>query len=118
MTSQYTPAFILGLFVSMQSIAIGQEVARTAFQSGDDELAMRTMLDAIGDEGTFERLPQNVRDRCWRNRNEMKAIVSSKSAYPFVDREQVRRLTVPTLLLSGSKSVATAKFTDPELERL
>ena len=92
--------------------------ARAAIQAGDDDLAMRSMLDAIGGQGTFERLPAPVRQRCMRNINELKAILTSENAYPHIDRERIRNLNVPTLLLSGSETVATAKYTDPELQRL
>lgn len=92
--------------------------ARAAFASGNDDLAIQKMLDAIGGAGSFKRLPPPVLERCRRNVAEMKALMSSKNAYPDVDRKQVSRLTIPTLLLSGSRSVSTARFTDPELERL
>lgn len=92
--------------------------ARAAFESGNDELAIRTMIDAISGTGKFEQIPDQIKDRMRRNVKEMKAVITSGNAYPFVNREKVRRLTLPTLMLSGSSSVATAKFTDPELERL
>ena len=96
----------------------GIKPTKAAFEIGDGELAIRTMFDCIGGEGTYERLPKFVKVKCRQNITELKAIVSSNDPYPAVDREQVRRLTVPTLILSGSRSVATAKLTDPELERL
>ncbi|MEM9586218.1 MAG: alpha/beta hydrolase [Planctomycetota bacterium] len=96
----------------------GVEPARVAFGSGDDELAMRLMMDAIGGKGTSDKLPGPVLQRCRRNLKDMKAIVTSPNAYPEVARERVRRLKVPTLILSGGNSVATAKWTDPELEQL
>ncbi len=96
----------------------GINPTKAAFETGDDQLAMRTMFDCIGGKGAFERLPKFVQGCCLRNLNEMRAIVSSDDTYPAVDREKVRELNVPTLILSGSKSVATSRFTDPELERL
>lgn len=91
---------------------------KAAFESGMDETALRTMFDCIGGDGAFDRLPAFVKNKCWQNIVELKAIVSSNDPYPSVDREEVRRLDVPTLIMSGSESIATAKFTDPELERL
>ncbi len=96
----------------------GVNPAKAAFESGDDEAAMRTIFDCIAGKQMFERLPEFVKDRCRRNIKEVKAIMISEDRYPAVDREQVRRLVVPTLILSGSKSRATAKLTDLELERL
>jgi len=92
--------------------------ARAAFEAGNEELAMQTMIDAISGEGTFARIPADAKTRLRRNVNEMKAAMMSKNAYPYIARERVGRLTIPTLLLSGGKSVATAKVTAPELERL
>ncbi|MBT5019211.1 MAG: alpha/beta hydrolase [Planctomicrobium sp.] len=96
----------------------GINPTKAAFELGRDEIAMRTMFDCIGGAGAFERLPEFVKDKCRRNVTELKAIASSNAPYPFVDRKKVRSLAVPTLILSGSKSVAVAKYTDSELERL
>ncbi|MEM9478063.1 MAG: alpha/beta hydrolase [Verrucomicrobiota bacterium] len=92
--------------------------ARKEFEAGNDEVAMRTMFDCIAAKATFDGMPEFVKDRCRRNINEMKALVSSKDIYPDVDRDRVRQLDVPTLILSGSESEAVAKYTDVELERL
>lgn len=96
----------------------GVDPAKAALESGDEETAIRTMFDCIGGKGKFDALPQFVKEKCRRNISELKAFIFSDDRYPNVDREHVRRLAVPTLILSGSNSVATAKFTDAELERL
>ncbi len=98
-------------------ITQGVNPARAAFEAGDDELALRTMLDCISGDGAFDRIPDHARARCRRNIKELRALVTSRN-HPAVDRNRVRRLAVPTLILSGSESVATARLTDPELERL
>ena len=92
--------------------------ARAALESGDEEAAMRILLDCIAGKPTFDRLPKWVKDRYRRNINELKALMFSEDRYPAVDREQVRRIDLPTLILSGSNSRATARWTDLELERL
>ena len=96
----------------------GVKSAKAAIESGDEDAAIRAMFDAIGGDGKFDSLPPFVKEKCRRNISELKAFLLSDDRYPNVNREQVRRLEVPTLILSGSKSVATARFTDPELERL
>ncbi len=96
----------------------GVKSAKAAVESGDQDAAIRAMFDTIGGDGKFDSLPPFVKEKCRRNTLELKAFLLSDDRYPDVDREQVRRLAVPTLILSGSKSVATARFTDPELERL
>lgn len=96
----------------------GVKPAKTKFESGNDEAAMRIMFDCIAAKATFDKLPGFVKARCRRNINEMKALVTSDNIYPNVGRDRVRRLGVPTLILSGSESKAVAKYTDLELERL
>jgi pimeloyl-ACP methyl ester carboxylesterase len=44
--------------------------------------------------------------------------VTSDNMYPGLDRDAVRKIEVPTLLLSGGKSPASHKSVDEELERL
>ena len=96
----------------------GVQPAKVAFEAGDDEAALRTIFDCIAGRAMFDSLPDFVQNRCRRNIREVKAIMLSEDRYPAVDRQQVRQLDVPTLILSGSGSRATAKYTDPELERL
>ena len=96
----------------------GVEPARKAFADGENEKAIRSMVDAISGEGKYDGLQGFVKKQFQRNVAEIKALVTSDNLYPPVDREQVKRLAVPTLILSGSESVATARFTDPELVRL
>ena len=96
----------------------GVNPARAALDMGDEEAAIRAMFDSIGGTGLFDVLPQFVKDKCRRNILELRAFIQSEDRYPDVDRDDVRRLAVPTLILSGSDSVATARFTDPEIERL
>ncbi len=96
----------------------GVHSAKLAIESGDENAAIKAMFDAIGGNGKFDALPEFVKKKCHRNILELKAFLLSENRYPDVARKEVRRLAVPTLILSGSQSVATARFTDPELERL
>lgn len=99
-------------------ITQGVVPAQRALESANETDAIRVMMDAIGGEGKYDSLPPFVKRKCLRNLLELKAFLASKDRYPNVDREKVRHLKVPTLILSGGASVATARFTDPELERL
>ena len=96
----------------------GVKSAKAALESGNEDAAIRAMFDTIGGDGQFDSLPRLVKEKCRRNISELEAFLLSDNRYPNVNRDQVRRLLVPTLILSGSESVATARFTDPELERL
>jgi non-heme chloroperoxidase len=94
------------------------EPVKLAFESDDEEMALRKFLDFVGGKGTLDRLPKSVEEMCRRNIKELKALMISEDRYPYIDREQVRRLNLPTLILSGGMSQDVAKLTDSELERL
>ena len=96
----------------------GVKPTQAAFAAGDNDLALQSMMDAIGGKGLFQNLPEFVKEKSRQNINELKAFSISKDRYPDVDREEVRKLSVPTLIISGEKSIATSRFSDPELMRL
>jgi pimeloyl-ACP methyl ester carboxylesterase len=91
--------------------------ARAAFEKGDPEAAVRAIIDSSRD-GTYDRIPEPVRRRLLCNARELEALVTSDQMYPGVDRDAVRKVEVPTLLLSGEKTPASLKSVDAEPERL
>jgi pimeloyl-ACP methyl ester carboxylesterase len=91
--------------------------ARAAFEKGDPEEAVRAIINASR-EGAYDRIPELFRRQLLRNARELKALVTSDQMYPGLDRDAVRRIEVPTLLLSGEKSPTSLKSVDAELERL
>jgi non-heme chloroperoxidase len=91
--------------------------ARAAFERGDPEDAVRTIVDSSR-QGAFDQIPEVFRRLLLRNARELEALVTSDNMYPGLDRDAVRKLAVPTLLLSGEKSPAAQKSVDDELERL
>ena len=65
----------------------------------------------------MENVPDRVVAKCRRSLPELKA--TSDNGYPDVDRDAVRKLKMPVLLLCGKETkYAVAKYTDDELERL
>jgi non-heme chloroperoxidase len=91
--------------------------ARAAFEKGDPEDAVRTIVDSSR-EGTYDKLPEVFRKRLLRNARELEALVTSDNMYPGVERDSVRKIAAPTLLLSGERSQSSQKSIDQELERL
>jgi pimeloyl-ACP methyl ester carboxylesterase len=91
--------------------------ARAAFAKGDAEDAMRTMVNSSRD-GAYDKMPEPFRKLVLRNAAELEALVTSDNMYPAIDREAVRKIAAPTLLLSGAKSPPSHKLIDDELERL
>ena len=94
------------------------EPVKAALAAGDNVDAAREWVDSFGGKGAFDQLPKSVQEARVRNIGELKAIMNHRRYYPRVDRERVQKLEVPTLVLSGDKTTATSKLTDPELKRL
>jgi pimeloyl-ACP methyl ester carboxylesterase len=93
------------------------EQARAAFEKGDLEGAVRAVVNASR-PGTYEKIPEPFRKLVLRNARELEALVTSEDMYPPLDRDAVRKIGVPVLLLSGEKSAPAQKTIDDELERL
>src|SRR5262249_58417344 len=55
--------------------------ARAAFEKGDAEGAVRTIVDSSR-QGSFDKIPQALRKRLLRNANELEALVTSEDMYP------------------------------------
>jgi pimeloyl-ACP methyl ester carboxylesterase len=91
--------------------------ARAAFEKGDTEGAVRAVIDA-SHAGAYDKIPEPFRKLVLRNARELEALVTSEDMYPALDRDAVRKIEVPTLLLSGEKSPPSQKLIDKELERL
>ncbi|HEV3262147.1 MAG TPA: alpha/beta hydrolase [Gemmataceae bacterium] len=91
--------------------------AQAAFEKGDTEAAVRAIVDSSR-AGTYDKVPEPFRKLLLRNARELEALVTSKNMYPALDRDAVRKIAVPTLLLSGEKSTLAQKSIDKELVRL
>jgi non-heme chloroperoxidase len=91
--------------------------ARTAFAKGAPEDAVRTIVNSSR-EGAYDKIPAPFRKRLLRNARELEALVTSDNMYPGLERDAVRKIAVPTLLLSGAKSQSSQQSVDKELERL
>ncbi len=98
----------------------GQRVdpVKAAIRAGDDLAASRAWVDSFGGKGAFDGLPKLIQQQRVRNINELKAIMNHRRYYPHVEPIRVKKLAVPTLILSADKTTATSSLTDPELQRL
>jgi pimeloyl-ACP methyl ester carboxylesterase len=102
--------------------AIGQ--VKTALQRGDDETALQTFGSmALGKE-PFQRLPEARKEQMRENVSAMRAQVLGAGLPPLAE-EEVRGVSVPTLLITGEQSpVGAILLTDrlaellPEVERV
>src|SRR5262249_57147131 len=78
--------------------------ARAAYAEGKPEEAIEAIFEApAGRKVKFAEFPEAFKKILKRNAGEIEALVKG-DMFPEVDREAVKKLAVPTLLLFGEKS--------------
>ena len=91
-----------------------------------DEAGVKAAVDGFGELGysgtdqkmTFDTLPPEDRRVLLDNAREWRALTMSKDAFPALPVGTVKRITAPTLLLSGQRSLKLADLIDKRLESL
>lgn len=89
-----------------------------AFLEGRYDLAVRLLTQGINGTGPGEASTPGGLMRRLRNANAMRALAMSDDPYPALDEAALRDLTVPTLLLQGSRTQAVHRATFQALSRL
>jgi non-heme chloroperoxidase len=92
--------------------------AGQAFRRGDDEQALRLTTDYFVGKGAFDQLPQKLRTILMDNIREWKALTTSRDAFPTLLAEQVKRITMPVLMLTGERTLKIHQLVNDDLERL
>ena len=91
--------------------------AGRAFTGGDSIGALRIGLDFFVGPGGFDQIPAAFKKVLLGNLREWEALTTSSDAFPHVSRDQIGRLTMPVLMLSGGKTYPMLRLTDAALER-
>jgi pimeloyl-ACP methyl ester carboxylesterase len=91
--------------------------AGQAFRKGDPKEALRVTLDYFVGPGSADTIPAEMRTALLGNLREWQALTTSSDAFPPVSREQIRKLPMPVLMLSGGKTYPMLRLVDAELER-
>jgi pimeloyl-ACP methyl ester carboxylesterase len=98
--------------------------AQRAFRRGDDVAAMQRFAYGVLGKDTYERLPQERLQQARENLNALRAQLLGAGFPPLSERD-VRRVRVPTLLMTGERSPAfLLRLTDylqqllPDVERV
>jgi pimeloyl-ACP methyl ester carboxylesterase len=94
------------------------EPAAAAFKAGDDQGAMRILVDGFGGAGRFDRLPPEGRAVAMQNSRFFKAATASAEPFPDLPKGKVTRLGVPVLIVTGENTIRLHKFVNGELARL
>src|SRR5437868_3269005 len=79
--------------------------AGETFRKEQPETALRITCDYFSGKGSYDKLPAEGRRLLMSNIREWKALTTAHDSFPMVDRDAVRRLKVPTLLITGEKTL-------------
>jgi pimeloyl-ACP methyl ester carboxylesterase len=94
------------------------EPATSALKRGETEQAIRRFVEGISAEpGFYDRLPADVQCHMLANSKILRSLFFGKGAPPFGE-DNVRRITQPTLLITGARSPAHFLRTTDRLARL
>lgn len=94
------------------------EPATEAFRTGDDQGAMRILVDGLAGTRRFDNLPLEGRDAIMQNSRFFKANTSSSDPLPNLSKDKVRRLRIPILIITGENTIKIHKLVNEELARL
>jgi pimeloyl-ACP methyl ester carboxylesterase len=94
------------------------EPAGAAFFAGDDEAAMRILIDAFDGSGAFARLSAARRAAIMQNARFFEAITASSDAYPSLPKDALAQLDIPVLIIRGANTDDLHKFATDELARV
>ena len=92
--------------------------AAAAFKAGDDQGAMRILVDGFAGAGSFDRLPPEGRTVAMQNSRFFRAATLSADPFPDLSKEKVKRLNTPILIVTGEHTIKLHKFINEELARL
>jgi pimeloyl-ACP methyl ester carboxylesterase len=100
------------------AVLAANKKARAAFEKGNTQEALETILEVpVGGKVDINKFPEILRVRLMRNAGEIEALINGDN-FPEIDREAVKKLAVPTLLVFGEKSAAGFTAIREELMRL
>ena len=88
------------------------------FNQGQPERAMALLIDAFVGTGSFERFPDALKRKVMRGARDWGAQATSTVQFPELTRDDVGRVTVPVLMLSGERTIPVHAMLDAELERV
>jgi pimeloyl-ACP methyl ester carboxylesterase len=98
--------------------------AQRAFRRGDDDTAMRRFAYGVLGKDTYEQLSEERRQQARENLNALRAQLLG-AGFPPLSDDDLRRVRIPTLLMTGERSPAfLLRLTDrlqellPDVERI
>ena len=92
--------------------------AGEACRKEQPETAVRIACDYFAGKDSYDKFPPEARRLLMSNIREWKALTTSQEPFPMLDREVVRGLKVPTLLITGEKTLTPLRMIIEELSRV
>jgi pimeloyl-ACP methyl ester carboxylesterase len=97
------------------------EPATEAFKTGDDQGAMRILVDGFAGTGRFDNLPPEgvpLHADAMQNARFFRAMTLSFDPFPNLSKAKVGRLRIPVLIITGENTIKIHKLVNEELARL
>ena len=92
--------------------------AAEAFKAGDDEAAMKILANGISGTGAFDNFTPERRAAVMQNARSFKALTLSSEPFPNLSKAEIRRLRIPTLIITGENTTKIHRLVTEELARL
>jgi pimeloyl-ACP methyl ester carboxylesterase len=90
-----------------------------AFGRGDRDAGIRIFIDYVfNDPHAWAQMPQSARDETLRDAHEWDVMMTTGTLFPEIAPSTIRKITTPSLLLSGAKSYPFLGLITEELARL
>jgi pimeloyl-ACP methyl ester carboxylesterase len=81
------------------------EPMQYAFRHGNRESGIAAFIDYVfNDPSGWTKMPESARKDTLKHAHEWDVMMTTGTLFPEIDPEQITKITVPTLLLSGAKS--------------
>ena len=92
--------------------------ARKAFQSGNNQKAISAFIGGvIGDTSFFSKIPPEGREMMMANFLELRGVAFSKNPFPIVTCEDLKKINVPVLLITGEHTANLFRTIITELDK-
>ena len=89
-----------------------------AFAAGDPTGALAVAVHYFAGPNGMEELPVEFRDMLFANIEDWRAITTSPRVFPAVSRDEMAKIAVPVLMISGGKTAPVHRLVDPELAKV
>jgi len=85
------------------------------FRKGEAQHAMRVFVNGMAATNRFDSLSPEARAGVMRNARSIEALSLSSDPFPVLAREDIKRLRMPTLVVTGENTIPIHKSVDEEL---